>query len=177
MCAYSTESVSYKRLGLNNTYNDTASDCRCCIESGALREINTLKDRFFLRTLLSTHQADERDEHVEPHGPPVDAEHPDTVNEEKFYHEGHHRFDNRNVEGGRKRRKETLYIAIVGDEPVIHVCAIEYCLYGFEQEHRIHCIRTCQKPRVTGTLEGLRAEKLNLPPIFGEIVTIHVFKV
>ena len=126
---------------------------------------------------MSTHQTDKRDEHVKPHGPPVDAEDPDTVNEEKFHHQGHHRFDYRNVEGGHKWRNEMLYIAIANDEPVIQVCAIEYGLYGFEQEHRVHYIRTCQKPRETGTLEGLRTEKLDLPPVFGEIVTIHVFKV
>ena len=176
MCAYRNESVSYKRLGSNNTYDNTASDCRSCIENGALRERNTIKDRFFLGTLLSTHQTDEKDEHVKPHGPPVDAEHPDAVNEEKFYHQGHHRFDDRNVEGGCKWRKEMLYIAIAGDEPVIHVCAIEYGLYCFKHEHRIHCIRTCQKPSDRNA-RGLRAEKLDLPPIFGEIVTIHVFKV
>src|SRR5579863_1902544 len=93
---------------------------------------------FFQGHFLSTHQTDEKDDGVKPHGPPVNAEHPETVNEEKFHHQGHHRFDYRHVEGGRKWRNEMFYIAVASNEPVIHICAIEYCLYGFEKEYRVH---------------------------------------
>ena len=75
-----------------------------------------------------THQADK---HAEPPGPLI-AEHPDTISVKKLDDGGHHRFDNRDVEGGQKWRTETSYIPITRGEPVEYVCAAERRLHCFE---------------------------------------------
>lgn len=81
-----------------------------------------------------THETDER---ADPPGP-LNAQRPDAMSEEKFDDQGHHRFDDWYVEGGRKRRGEMSYITKTRDEPIIDVCATESCLYGLEKKYKPH---------------------------------------
>jgi hypothetical protein len=83
--------------------------------------------RVIERRLWSTHQADER---AKPPG--LITENPDTISVEKLDHCRHYRFNNRDVDGVRKRSSEAIQIAITRGEPVIDVCASERCLYCFE---------------------------------------------
>jgi hypothetical protein len=82
----------------------------------------------------------ETDEQAEPLGPP-NAQRPDAMSEEKFDDQGHHRFHDRYVEGGRKRGSEMSCITITRHEPVIDVCTTESCLYGLKEKYTGHYIR------------------------------------